>query len=134
GVQALSTAGWAGALAWASSTGIGLRAAHGARAGKGGSRRSRLLDLFARLARWVFVLGLLVALSLAGQVLLQAAGPALERLAGGLPATPAPAGSARLADHLLALGAAVAAHPRALALLVAAARSEEHTSELQSRE
>ena len=121
GVQALSTAGWAGALAWLSTTGIGLLAAHGTRAGKGGSRRSRLLDLVARLAPWVFVLGLLVALSLAGQVLLQAAGPALERLAGGLPATPAPAGSARLADHLLALGAAVAAHPRALALLVAAA-------------
>src|SRR5690606_1484401 len=80
GLQALSGIGWAGAIAWLSTTGIGLLAAHGVRAGRAESRRSRLLDLVARLAPWVFVLGLLVALSLVGQVLLQAAGPALERL------------------------------------------------------
>ncbi|MGY1410722.1 MULTISPECIES: hypothetical protein [unclassified Luteimonas] len=121
GVQALSGAGWAGALAWLSTTGIGLLAAHGVRAGKAGSRRSRLLDLVARLAPWVFVLGLLVALSLAGHVLLQAAGPALERLAGGNPVLPAPADGTGLAAYLRALDATVTAYPRALALLVAAA-------------
>ncbi len=121
GLRALSGIGWAGALAWLATTGVGLLAAHGVRAGHGGSKRWRLLDLVARLAPWVFVLGLLVALSLAGQVLLQAAGPALERLAGGVPGEVAAAGLQRLDLHLAVLASAVAAYPRALALLVLAA-------------
>src|SRR5690606_14487030 len=121
GVQALSGVGWASALAWLSTTGIGLLAAHGVRAGKAGSRRSRLLDLVARLAPWVFVLGLLVALSLAGHVLLQVAGPALERLAGGAPVIPVPVEGTGLDAYLRGLHANVTAYPRALALLVAAA-------------
>ena len=121
GAQELSAVGWAGVLAWLSTTGIGLLAAHGVGAGKAGSRRSRLLDLVARLAPWVFVFGLLVALSLAGHVLLQAAGPALERVAGGTPGAAVPAAGRGLTAYLLALDAAVAAYPRALALLVAGA-------------
>ena len=121
GMQALSGVGWAGALAWLSTTGIGLVAAHGVRAGRAGSKRWRLLDLVARLAPWIFVLGLLVALSLAGQLLLQAMGPGLERLAGGTPPAPDLAHGNGVGAHLAALGQLVQAHPRALALLVAAA-------------
>ncbi len=61
--------GWAGALAWLSTTGIGLLAGRSAGAA-GASKRGRLLDLVARVAPWVFLLGLLVALSLAGQMLM----------------------------------------------------------------
>src|SRR5690606_28580122 len=83
GRQALSAAGWAGVATWLATTGLGLLAAHGARLAKAGTRRSRWIDLLVRVAPWIFVFGLLVALSLAGHVLLQLAGPALEHLAGG---------------------------------------------------
>jgi hypothetical protein len=121
GAQVLSALGWAGVLAWLSTTGVGLLAAHGARAGRDGSRRWRLLDLVARLAPWVFVLGLLVALSLAGHVLLQTAGPALERLAGGVPGAVVGTGGGGLGAYLRALDGALEAYPRALLLLVLAA-------------
>ncbi|WP_202845123.1 patatin-like phospholipase family protein [Luteimonas saliphila] len=118
GAQALSGAGWAGVLAWVSTTGIGLLVAHGKRDGSERSKRSRLLDLVARTAPWVFLLGLLIALSLAGHVLLQAAGPALERFAGGAAPTPATFESERLADYLVRLHGAVTSYPRALLLLI----------------
>lgn len=118
GVRALSGLGWAGALAWLSTTGVGLLVAHGKRDGSGGSKRSRLLDLVARVAPWVFLLGLLIALSLAGHVLLQAAGPWLECVAGGAPAALPPFASESLGDYLVQLHAAVSGHPRALLLLV----------------
>src|SRR5690606_31436458 len=121
GFQALSAAGWAGALAWLASTGVGLLAAYGARAARSGARRSRALELLARLAPWLFVFGLLVALSLAGHVLLRVAGPALERLAGGAPPAPPPPGGDALADYLATLHWAVGAYPNALPLLVVAA-------------
>ncbi|MGJ4803428.1 hypothetical protein ACQYVW_09320 [Luteimonas sp. SDU82] len=121
GAQLLSGIGWAGALAWLSTTGIGLLAAHGVRAGREGSKRWRMLDLVARLAPWVFVLGLLVVLSLAGQLLLQAAGPVLERLVGGAPSALDALDGRALGTHLTGLSATVGAYPRALALLVAAA-------------
>lgn len=78
GVQALSGVGWAGIVAWLATTGVGLLAAHGKRDGKGTSKRSRLLDLVARIAPWIFLLGLLVALSLAGHALLKTQGAALQ--------------------------------------------------------
>ncbi len=65
-----SSLGWAGALTWLSTTGIGLLVGRSASVGEGGSKRGRLLDLVARLAPWVFIFGLVVALSLAGQALL----------------------------------------------------------------
>jgi len=111
--------GWAGALAWLSTTGIGLLVAHGKRDGKETTKRSRLLDLIARIAPWVFIAGLLVALSLAGHVLLakqrpqaepapvvaaQAAQPAAaeggtagERSGAATPATAVDAGAQRVA-------------------------------------
>jgi hypothetical protein len=72
GVQ-WNSVGWAGGLAWLSTTGIGLLAGHGkgTHDGGGASRRGRLLDAIARIAPWVFILGLIVALSLAGQCLLR---------------------------------------------------------------
>src|SRR5690606_17310133 len=121
GRQALSAAGWAGALAWLATTGVGLLAAYGTRAASSGTKRSRLPELLARLAPWVFVFGLLVALSLAGHVLLRVAGPALERLAGGAPPAPPPPGGDALADYLATLHWAVGAYPNALPLLVVAA-------------
>lgn len=70
-----SSAGWAGVLAWLSTTGIGLLVGHGKGTHDGDgadiSRRWRLLDAIARIAPWVFILGLIVALSLAGQFLLR---------------------------------------------------------------
>ena len=121
GRQALSATGWVGAATWLASTGIGLLAAHGTRLARAGTRRSRVLDLAVRLAPWVFVFGLLVALSLAGHVLLQVAGPRLQQLAGAAPAVAALPGGERLADYLAALHATVDAYPHALALLVLAA-------------
>src|SRR5690606_2993900 len=113
--------GASAALAWLASTGVGLLAAHGARVARSGSKRSRLLDVVARLAPWVFVFGLLVALSLAGHVLLQAAGPALERLYGAPLKAPVLPVDGALRDYLDALHANVMAYPHALSLLVAAA-------------
>lgn len=72
GVQ-WNSVGWAGGLAWLSTTGIGLLAGHGKGTNDGAAgRRGRLLDAIARIAPWVFILGLIVALSLAGQSLLRA--------------------------------------------------------------
>jgi hypothetical protein len=65
-----SSMGWAGALMWLSTTGVGLLVGRGVGAGGGASKRGRLLDLVARIAPWVFILGLVVALSLAGQMLI----------------------------------------------------------------
>ncbi len=71
-----SNLGWAGALTWLSTTGVGLlvgRSAGGSGAPDGGaSKRGRLLEAVARIAPWIFILGLVVVLSLAGQALLQA--------------------------------------------------------------
>lgn len=67
-----SSLGWAGTLAWLSTTGVGLlvgRSAGGSGVA-GASKRGRALDLIARIAPWVFILGLVVALSLAGQMLI----------------------------------------------------------------
>jgi hypothetical protein len=64
-----SSLGWAGALTWLSTTGVGLLVGRSA-GGAGGSKRGRVLDLVARIAPWVFILGLVVALSLAGQMLI----------------------------------------------------------------
>ncbi|HRO28241.1 MAG TPA: hypothetical protein PLD19_12515, partial [Luteimonas sp.] len=121
GLQLLSGAGWAGVLAWLATTGVGLFAAHGRRGEGGGSKRSRLLDLVARIAPWVFLLGLLVALSLAGHVLLQKAGPVLERWLGGAVQDLKPLESNELRAYLKTLHDAVTMYPRALAFLVVAA-------------
>lgn len=70
----LSTDGWslltasAGVLSWIATTGTGLFAAYGARSG--GRNKSGTLERLVRLAPAVFVLGLLVAVSLAAQHLL----------------------------------------------------------------
>ncbi|MDH5821829.1 hypothetical protein QFW77_02310 [Luteimonas sp. RD2P54] len=110
GGQRVAGLGWAGVLAWVSTTGIGLLFAHGRRGGGDpASLRTRLLDRVARLAPWVFILGLLVALSLAGQWL-------LRRLAG---AAPAPVGE--LGTYLLWLQDGLGPHGGLLLLLVAAA-------------
>jgi hypothetical protein len=69
GDATLNNMGWAGALAWLSTTGAGLLVGRGA-GGAGATKRGRLLDLVARIAPWVFLIGLLVALSLAGQMLM----------------------------------------------------------------
>ena len=66
-----SSLGWAGGLTWLSTTGIGLLVGRSAVASQDASKRGRLLDLVARIAPWVFILGLVVVLSLAGQALLQ---------------------------------------------------------------
>lgn len=72
GVQ-WNSVGWTGGLAWLTTTGIGLLAGHGKGTNDGAAgRRGRLLDAIARIAPWVFILGLIVALSLAGQSLLRA--------------------------------------------------------------
>lgn len=63
--------GWAGVLAWLSTTGLGLVIAHGKRDPDAKGAGSRVLDLIARIAPWVFILGLLVGLSLIGHGLLQ---------------------------------------------------------------
>ncbi|NZA26178.1 hypothetical protein H0E84_07245 [Luteimonas sp. SJ-92] len=110
GGERIAGLGWAGVLAWVSTTGIGLLFAHGRRGGGDpASLRARLLDRVARLAPWVFVLGMLVALSLVGQWL-------LRRLAG---AAPAPDGG--LAVYLLWLQDGLGAHGGMLLLLVAGA-------------
>ncbi len=64
--------GWAGVLTWLSTTGVGLLVGRGKSAGDDRSKRASLLDAVARVAPWIFILGLVVALSLAGQALLQA--------------------------------------------------------------
>lgn len=84
-----SSVGWAGVLAWLSTTGIGLLVAHGKRGEPGASKRSRVLDLVARIAPWVFLLGLLIGLSLAGHKLLDAHGATLQARIGGPPAVAA---------------------------------------------
>jgi Patatin-like phospholipase len=66
----LSGMGWAGGLAWLSTTGVGLLVGRSAGGSAGVSKRGRLLELVARIAPWVFILGLIVALSLAGQMLI----------------------------------------------------------------
>ncbi|MCW5581105.1 MAG: cytochrome b/b6 domain-containing protein [Luteimonas sp.] len=121
GAQAVSGVGWAGVLAWLSTTGVGLLVAHGRRGDAAATKRSRLLDLIARIAPWVFLLGLLTGLSLAGHLLLQAFGPALQRLAGGAASPPPAIMDAGLSGYLAHLGALVQAYPRALWLLVGCA-------------
>src|SRR5690606_37677271 len=105
GRQALSATGWVGAATWLASTGIGLLAARGTWLARAGTRRSRVLDVAGGRAPWVFVFGVLGALSPAGHVLLQVAGPRLQQLAGAAPAVAALPGGERLADYLAALHA-----------------------------
>ncbi|WP_149195098.1 hypothetical protein [Luteimonas suaedae] len=100
--------GWAGALAWLATTGVGLLFAHGRRGG-GGPRRAWLLERVARIAPWVFIFGLLVALSLVGQALLRFVG------------WPSAAPGATLAEHLLWLQDGIDAHAGNLLLVIAAA-------------
>lgn len=142
--------GGAGVLAWISTTGVGLLAGFRRSEGTGNTKRSRLLDLVVRIAPWVFILGLLVLLSLAGQSLLGRFGAPLQAWSSasttvpadlaacrasvattasagtgtGLAAAPArPAAGWRqdLHDHLACLDARVGAWPRGMALLLLAA-------------
>jgi hypothetical protein len=69
----------------------------------------------------VFLLGLLIALSLAGHLLLQATGPALERLLGGDPRALPAAATDALPAYLAHLHETVRMYPRALLALVSAA-------------
>lgn len=65
--------GWAGVLTWAITSGAGVVAAYSSRRGDA-KRRSRTLDMLARVAPWVFLFGLLVAISRAGLSLLALSG------------------------------------------------------------
>ncbi|MEO8671962.1 MAG: hypothetical protein ABI411_11655 [Tahibacter sp.] len=65
--------GWAGIFAWVLTSGSGVLVAYSQRTG-GPKQRSPLLDRLVRVAPAVFVLGLLVAISLGAQALLQVAG------------------------------------------------------------
>lgn len=64
--------GWTGILTWLSTTVVGVMAGRGKSASgdPAASLRGRAFDLVARIAPWVFILGLIVALGLAGQALL----------------------------------------------------------------
>ncbi|HEY0180064.1 MAG TPA: hypothetical protein VGC30_10590, partial [Dokdonella sp.] len=65
--------GWIGVIAWAVTSGSGILAAYSQKVGDPQSR-SRLLDRLARIAPWVFLLGLTVLISYAGQSILAAVG------------------------------------------------------------
>lgn len=69
GKRWLELSGWLGVTVWLLTSGVGLFAAYSQRGAKS-KDRSAALEIFARAAPWVFVLGLLVAISLAGQALL----------------------------------------------------------------
>ena len=108
--------GWTGFLTWVVTTGIGLLTAAGKRSDDATSRTGRILDLAARIAPWVFLLGLLVLLSLAGQGLLQAL---LRHFDPAIAA--APLMRPTLQGYLVALDAVARAHwLAALALTTAA--------------
>lgn len=114
-----SSLGWAGALAWLSTTGVGLlvgRSAGGSD-GKSVSKRGRALDLIARIAPWVFILGLIVALSLAGQMLID--GHARSSLESVVQQYQPWHGSLR--EHLLWLDGNVTRHLDSLLLVAALA-------------
>lgn len=63
-------AAWAGGLTWVATTGVGLFAAFGkSESEKGKPTSGRWLGVIAKIAPWVFILGLLLGVSLAGQLL-----------------------------------------------------------------
>lgn len=64
--------GWAGIAGWIVTTGAGLIAAYGQRTN--GHAKSRVIGALVRIAPWVFLLGLVVGISFAGQELLVAIG------------------------------------------------------------
>ncbi|SEL08773.1 hypothetical protein SAMN05428989_1401 [Pseudoxanthomonas sp. GM95] len=108
--------GWTGVATWVATTGIGLLTASGKRSGDATSGSGRVLDAVARVAPWVFLLGLLVLLSLAGQGVLQLLLRHADPLAPAAPFT-----HAALHDYLVALGGGARAHWLTIALLAAAA-------------
>ena len=72
GAIAWNDIGWTGILTWLSTTAVGVMAGRGQSASEdpAASLPARAFDLVARIAPWVFILGLVVALSLGGQALL----------------------------------------------------------------
>lgn len=72
GAIAWNDIGWTGILTWLSTTVVGVMAGRGKSAGgdADASLPGRAFDLVARIAPWVFILGLIVALGLGGQALL----------------------------------------------------------------
>ena len=113
--------GWAGVLAWLSTTGLGLLAAHvgDGDAGAPRSARRRALAAVARIAPWVFILGLILLLSYAGQALLQAIDWSARPLPDAASSASSAAGS--LHAYFAWLDANIAAHPHSLSLLIALA-------------
>ena len=65
--------GWIGVIAWIVTSGSGVLAAYSQKVGDVQSR-ARLLDRLARIAPWVFLLGLIVLIGYAGQCILAALG------------------------------------------------------------
>ncbi len=76
--------GWVGVLGWIGTTGAGVLAAYSQRVSGDPKGNSRTLSVLALIAPWVFLLGLAVAISFAGQEILGAAGwgslPSLQNL------------------------------------------------------
>lgn len=69
----LGTLGWAAALSWLATTGVGVFGAFSKRS-SGGQSSLPLLEIVVRVAPPIFVVGLLMAVSLGAQVLLQHTG------------------------------------------------------------
>jgi hypothetical protein len=109
--------GWASVLAWLSTTALGLLAARAdADAAASQTRSRRALAAIVRIAPWVFILGLILLLSYAGQALLQA----IDWSARPLPDASSSI-AASLQKYFAWLDDNIAAHPDSLPLLIAAA-------------
>jgi hypothetical protein len=114
----LAGIGWAGVLAWLSTTAFALFAARADDADTAASqaRSRRALAAIVRIAPWVFILGLILLLSYGGQALLQA----IDWSARPLPDPQTPV-AASLQTYFEWLDHNIATHPDSLPLLIAAA-------------
>lgn len=66
--------GWVGVAGWIGTTGAGVLAAYSQRVSGEAKSNSKVLSMLALIAPWVFLLGVAVAVSFAGQEILAAAG------------------------------------------------------------
>ena len=112
----LAGVGWAGVLAWLSTTAFALFAARADDADTAASHARRALAAIVRIAPWVFILGLILLLSYGGQALLQA----IDWSARPLPDASSSI-AASLQTYFAWLDDNIAAHPDSLPLLIAAA-------------
>ncbi|MGN6150399.1 MAG: hypothetical protein ACTHOH_00120 [Lysobacteraceae bacterium] len=112
--------GWAGVVTWLATTATGVLAARGTAANGDAARskRGRLFDVVVRCAPGVFVLGLIVALSLAGQALVVHLVGAAD---AGFHVDPALSWRKSLGAYLQALDRGVGAHTDTLLQVMALA-------------